>query len=68
VHVDDNQRAVALAERLRAAGLLVTAIRPPTVPTGTARIRLSVTLAHSPEDLAWAAATIGRVVRESETA
>ena len=43
---------------LEAAGILAIAIRPPTVPAGTARLRLSVTLAHSPEDLASAAEAI----------
>jgi len=53
-----NERALALAARLREAGILAVAIRPPTVPAGTARVRLSVTLAHSDEDLARAAEAV----------
>ncbi len=64
IHVGDNRRALELATRLRQRGLLVTAVRPPTVPEGTARLRLSVTMAHTPEDLAWAAAEIGSVARQ----
>jgi 8-amino-7-oxononanoate synthase len=62
VFVGDNARALALADRLREQGLLVVAIRPPTVPEGTARLRLSVTLAHSEADLARAAKIIGAAV------
>jgi 8-amino-7-oxononanoate synthase len=64
VHVGDNRRALELAAALRERGLMVTAVRPPTVPEGTARLRLSVTMAHTPEDLAWAAAEIGSVARQ----
>ncbi len=64
VHVGDNRRALELATALRGRGLMVTAVRPPTVPEGTARLRLSVTMAHTPEDLAWAAAEIGSVARQ----
>ena len=64
VHVGDNRRALELATRLRERGLWVTAIRPPTVPEGTARLRLSVTMAHTPEDLARGAREIGRIARE----
>jgi 8-amino-7-oxononanoate synthase len=63
VMVGDNHRAVELAGRLREAGILATAIRPPTVPPGTARLRLSVTLAHGEEELATAATTIAREAR-----
>ena len=44
VIVGADGAAVALAERCRAAGYDVRAIRPPTVPAGTARLRVSVTL------------------------
>ena len=63
VQVGENHRALELAAALRERGLQVTAVRPPTVPEGTARLRLSVTLAHTADDLSWAAAEIGRVAR-----
>lgn len=44
VIVGEDRRAVHLAERLRARGFDVRAIRPPTVPAGTARLRLALTL------------------------
>ncbi|POT58055.1 8-amino-7-oxononanoate synthase [Citrobacter amalonaticus] len=49
--VGDNVRALQLAERLRSQGCWVTAIRPPTVPAGTARLRLTLTAAHEPQDI-----------------
>ncbi len=45
--VGDNGRAVAAAERLAALGFDVRAIRPPTVPPGTARLRVSVHADHT---------------------
>ncbi|OWW04113.1 8-amino-7-oxononanoate synthase [Rhizobium sp. R72] len=42
--IGDNRRAVRIAERLRSEGFDVRAIRPPTVPEGTARLRISITL------------------------
>jgi 8-amino-7-oxononanoate synthase len=47
----DNARAVALSERLAAQGILVPAIRPPTVPAGTARVRVSLSAAHATADV-----------------
>ncbi len=49
--VGDNQQSLIWAEQLRAAGLWVTAIRPPTVPPGSARLRITLSAAHQPEDI-----------------
>lgn len=64
VLVGGNEATLEMARRLRERGLLVTAIRPPTVPRGTGRLRLSVTLAHETQDLQWAARQIGQVSRQ----
>ncbi|MGN5374309.1 MAG: 8-amino-7-oxononanoate synthase [Sphingomonas hengshuiensis] len=42
--VGDDRRAMALAAAVRAAGFDLRGIRPPTVPAGTARLRISLTL------------------------
>ncbi len=60
VMVGDNHKALALSELLRENGIATSAIRPPTVPEGTARLRLSITLAHSRADLERAAKIIIR--------
>lgn len=49
--VGDNQSAVNLAATLRECGLWLTAIRPPTVPVGTARLRVTLTSSHTREDI-----------------
>jgi 7-keto-8-aminopelargonate synthetase-like enzyme len=47
--VGSNESALAAATSLADAGFLVPAIRFPTVPRGTARLRISVSAAHPPE-------------------
>src|SRR4029077_7467263 len=47
----NNHAALALSKRLREAGFFATAIRPPTVPAGTARLRLAFTAAHTEADV-----------------
>ena len=49
--VGDNEAAVALSKALWERGLWVPAIRPPTVPKGTARLRISVSAAHTAGDI-----------------
>jgi 8-amino-7-oxononanoate synthase len=44
VMIGDNARSLRIADRMRAEGFDVRAIRPPTVPEGTARLRISITL------------------------
>ena len=50
--VGDNQQALQLSEALRARGIWVPAIRPPTVPPGTARLRITLSAAHSEAEVA----------------
>jgi len=49
--VGGNDEALSLSVRLAEAGLLVPAIRPPTVPQGTARLRISLSADHQAEDV-----------------
>ncbi|MBY5882394.1 aminotransferase class I/II-fold pyridoxal phosphate-dependent enzyme [Rhizobium leguminosarum bv. viciae] len=44
VMIGDNARSLRIADRMRAEGYDIRAIRPPTVPEGTARLRISITL------------------------
>jgi 8-amino-7-oxononanoate synthase len=45
--IGDSGRALRLSQMLRKRGLMVTAIRPPTVPAGSARLRVTLSAAHS---------------------
>ena len=49
--IGDSAEAVRISQRLRERGILVPAIRPPTVPQGTARLRISLSAAHQPQDI-----------------
>jgi 8-amino-7-oxononanoate synthase len=44
--IGDDEKAIALSQRLFDKGFLVTAIRPPTVPPGTSRLRITLSAAH----------------------
>lgn len=51
IMVGDNWTALELSRQLEDRGLLVTAIRPPTVPEGQARLRVTLSAAHTDADL-----------------
>jgi 7-keto-8-aminopelargonate synthetase-like enzyme len=56
VHIGDEARAVDVAAALRQQGLFIPAIRYPTVARGRARLRVTLTAAHSAADVARLAA------------
>jgi len=47
----ESERALAWGRALEGSGILVGAIRPPTVPSGSARLRITLSAAHRPEDV-----------------
>ncbi len=49
--VGSNEDALRMAEGLRERGILIPAIRPPTVPQGQARLRISLSAGHTAEDV-----------------
>jgi 8-amino-7-oxononanoate synthase len=51
IMIGDTGRAVALSQQLFDQGILITAIRPPTVPENTARLRVTLSAAHSKEQI-----------------
>lgn len=61
IAVGQAQRTMELSSRLLEKGVFIQGIRPPTVPEGTSRLRVSVTAAHSSEDLASALSAIMEV-------
>jgi 8-amino-7-oxononanoate synthase len=61
--IGGNEEAMAVSSALAADGLLVPAIRPPTVPQGTARLRISLSAAHSFEDVERLAAALNEIER-----
>jgi 8-amino-7-oxononanoate synthase len=62
VVVGDAAAALAASDLLREKGFLVVAIRPPTVPAGTARLRFAFTAAHEDSDISRLAEIVRRQV------
>lgn len=58
----DPGKAVRVAGALREAGIHVAAIRPPSVPIGTARLRITVTAAHREADVARALRVVSEIL------
>jgi 8-amino-7-oxononanoate synthase len=49
--IGDNNRALSLSEKLLRSGIQVTPIRPPTVPAGSARLRITLCASHEKADI-----------------
>lgn len=49
--VGDNEKSLQLSQFLREKGIWVQAIRPPTVPPGSARLRMTLSAAHQQDDI-----------------
>ncbi len=64
IQIGAADRVMDLSERLLAAGVFVQGIRPPTVPPGTARLRVTAMSTLTAEDLAFALETFRRVFAE----
>jgi len=61
VMLRDEDRALAASAELRKKGFLVAAIRPPTVPLGTSRLRVTISAAHKEDDIRMLAKAISTV-------
>ena len=68
VVLGDNSLALRVASLLEEDGIYCTAIREPSVPRGTARVRFSLSAVHSAETLRWAASRIVARVEEARAA
>jgi 8-amino-7-oxononanoate synthase len=63
--IGPDAQAVQAAQELQASGWDIRAIRPPTVPEGTARLRISIHADHDEETLAAAAAAVAAAVKRA---
>jgi 8-amino-7-oxononanoate synthase len=63
VVLNEADLAVAAAAELEKSGFLVAAIRPPTVPAGTSRLRISLCSAHTQEDVVALVESLARAIR-----
>lgn len=63
--VGDEERAVHYAQMLAQEGMLISAIRPPTVPEGSARLRFTFSARHQPQEVAALIAAVQKLKGEA---
>ena len=62
--IGSNEDTLTVSDYLYKAGIIGTAIRPPTVPVGESRIRLTVTAAHNKEQIDYVCRTLDKAIKE----
>ena len=60
--IGDELKALEIAQKLKAKGIWLTAIRPPTVPNGTSRLRVTISASHNLQDIKSLAENINKVI------
>jgi len=63
VLIGDSRKAVEISNRLLEEGIFIQAIRPPTVPAGKARLRITIMATHTKKDLQEALEKIKKIMR-----
>ncbi len=63
VVIGEDRQALAVSQQLRQQGFWVPAIRPPTVPEGSARLRISLSAAHQQADIAALVAALWQIAQ-----
>lgn len=61
--VGENAKALSISQQLEQRGILITAIRPPTVPTNTARLRITLSAAHTQAQVEFLLETLGQILK-----
>lgn len=61
-----EQLAIKTATALKQHGIWLSAIRPPTVPTGSSRLRVTITSAHKEQDIIYLAECVNRVLEQND--
>lgn len=61
IMIGDARRAVEISNSLFSSGIFLSAIRPPTVPKGTSRLRLTVTAMHAKSDIDYLISKLSRI-------
>ena len=65
--IGHNEDTLAVSNYLYEAGIIGTAIRPPTVPIGESRIRLTVTAAHNKEQIDYVCQSLHNAMKQLES-
>lgn len=62
--IGENAQALAISQQLEQRGILITAIRPPTVPAHTARLRITLSALHTQQQLEFLLDALNQVIKQ----